>query len=185
MTYLERANELAILIRENSVLTGDFVLASGTSSNIYLDCRKVLLTPRGLRLASDLVAELVQDSIKNIDSVGGMAAGAIPLVSGSLLSLERFKPSIRGFFVRKEPKSYGTQKSLEGSFRPGDRVLLLEDVVTTGKSLESCVDVVTRMGGIVEKVISLVDRSDPSGSVRRKFDKFESVLSIADILKTV
>lgn len=132
---LDLKRRLARLLVEKSYREGDFLLASGRRSDYYFDCRVTALHAEG----SWLIGSLFNDLLKDVDlrGVGGMTLGADPLVSATtVISHQQGRP-LHGLLVRKEAKGHGTGQFVEGlgNFRPGDRVALLEDVVTTGGSL--------------------------------------------------
>ncbi|MFT7618150.1 MAG: orotate phosphoribosyltransferase [Planctomycetota bacterium] len=154
-------SELLDLIHEVSLEKRAVVLASGKESNFYLDLRQTLMRPRGVALAGQLVLERLCDGIP-VDAVGGMAVGAVPLVSAVLAAADqdpRFT-KLLGFFVRKEAKKHGMARQLEGGFKSGQRVVLVEDTTTTGGSTLQAMEIVREAGGIVERVICLVDRGE-------------------------
>lgn len=149
---------LLTLIREKALRFGEFTLASGKKASYYLDCKQVTLDAEGARLVGAGILELLADNLPA--AVGGMSIGADP-ISAAVLTIAGVegKP-LRGFMVRKEPKGHGTQKFLEGPVQPGEEVVIVEDVVTTGGSsllaIERCVD----FGLKVREVIAIVDRME-------------------------
>jgi len=159
-TLLGVRRELLDLILEVSFERRTVVLSSGRSSNFYLDLRQTLMRPRGVRLAGELVlAKLMQGPW--VDAVGGMAVGAVPLVS-AVLAAAAGDPATKllGFFVRKEAKKHGLGRRIEGAFRPGMSVALLEDTTTSGGSVLEALDAVEAEGGKVTRVVCLVDRGE-------------------------
>ena len=115
------------------VLHGDFTLASGKKSDLYFDGRLVTLSAEGLSLLAEAVLEMIAG--KNIAAVGGMAIGADPITGGVVATAGARGLKLSGFIVRKEAKTHGTGKQVEGPRPPaGARAVLLEDVVTTGGS---------------------------------------------------
>lgn len=139
----------------------EVTLASGRKSNFYLDLRQTLMRPRGVELAGRLVLDRLQSG-PAIDAVGGMAVGAVPLVSAVLAAAAR-EPGwegLLGFFVRKEKKSHGLGRQLEGGFAPGQSVALVEDTTTTGGSTLDALEIVEAAGGKVARVLCLVDRGE-------------------------
>jgi orotate phosphoribosyltransferase len=159
-----RRRELLELILEVSFRREKVVLASGKESDFYLDLRQTLMRPRGIALAGVLGLEALQRGAR-VDAVGGMAVGAVPFVSAVLLAAAREDaasgwPELRGFFVRKQQKSHGMGRQIEGGFAPGQSVALVEDTVTTGGSTLQAVDVVEAAGGKVARVLCIVDRGE-------------------------
>lgn len=156
-----RHRELAAYIVEHSFERREVTLSSGKTSDFYLDLRATLLRPRGAKLAGELVlARLMQGPW--VQAVGGMAVGAVPLVSAVLAAAAYHDPSspLLGFFVRKEAKKHGLARRIEGAFEPGQTVALLEDTTTTGGSTLEAVDAVEDAGGKVARVLCLVDRGE-------------------------
>jgi orotate phosphoribosyltransferase len=153
--------ELLELILEVSFRRQRVRLASGKESDFYLDLRQTLMRPRGVRLAGALVLERLRQG-PPVDAVGGMAVGAVPLVSAVLAAAAEQDPTtpLLGFFVRKEKKSHGLGRSIEGGFAAGQSVALLEDTVTTGASTLQALEIVEAEGGKVARVICLVDRGE-------------------------
>lgn len=157
----ERAGQLIELIREVSVEHREVTLASGKKSNFYLDLRQTLMRPQGIRLAGELVFERLMTGTP-VQAVGGMAVGAVPLVSAVLLAAahDQRGRDLLGFFVRKEKKKHGLGRQLEGGFAEGQTVALVEDTTTTGGSTLEALDIVEAAGGKVARVICLVDRGE-------------------------
>jgi orotate phosphoribosyltransferase len=153
--------ELLELILEVSFRRERVVLSSGRESDFYLDLRQTLLRPRGVRLAGELVLERLQAGAP-VEAVGGMAVGAVPLVSAVLAAAAASDPASRllGFFVRKEAKRHGLGRRIEGAFAAGQTVALLEDTVTTGGSTLDAMDAVQAEGGKVARVLCVVDRGE-------------------------
>ena len=154
-TRLARLKEI---VREKSYITdGDFKLASGATSNFFFDMKVTMLDPEGASLAADLILDKIKG--ENIQAIGGLVIGACPIASAVCVkSFERGTP-VNAFYVRKEPKKRGTQKMIEGAaLKPGDRVVMVEDVTTSGGSVLQAIDVVQELGCKVVKVITLVDR---------------------------
>ncbi len=150
--------QLRAIIKEKSYITeGDFTLASGATSNFFFDMKITLLDTRGARLAADLIL----DKIKNdrVKAVGGMELGACPIASSVCVrSGERGMP-VNAFYVRKTPKKRGTQKMIEGApLQPKDRVILVEDVTTSGGSVLAAAEEVKKLGCEIVKVVTIIDR---------------------------
>ncbi len=156
--------ELQRLLRETgAVKTGEFTLSSGKKSDFYVDCRKVTLHPQGAKLIGKLVLEKIK-GIK-IDAVGGMTLGADPII-GAVVTLG----DIPGFIVRKKAKEHGTKQRIEGLIQPGWRVLIVEDVATTGGSALEAIAAAEEAGAKVVKVISVVDREEGAKEALANYD---------------
>jgi orotate phosphoribosyltransferase len=157
MSDLERKGErLLAIIRHRSVLQGrEFRLTSGRSSNFFIDLKKTMFDPEGISLLADLLFARIKN--EDVGYIGGMETGGIPIVAAVSMRSWPEKP-IKGFFVRKEIKGHGTDQAIDGLLEPGSRVILFEDVTTTGGSTMHAVDRVQERGCAVLKVISVVDR---------------------------
>jgi orotate phosphoribosyltransferase len=147
------------LIKKRSYREGDFVLASGKRSKFYLDMKPTMFHPDGANLLAELVLEKLA-KVK-VDYVGGMAVGAIPLVTAVTVLSARTPRPLPGFFVRKEVKDHGTKRRVEAvADLSGSNVVILEDVTTTGDSAMRAVDAATDAGAKVVLVLSIVDRGE-------------------------
>lgn len=161
-TAAERARLIAI-IKTLSVETGrTFKLASGRTSDFYCNLKPTMMDPEGAYLLGRLIAAALDDT--NADLVGGLEIGAVPLATATAaMSFARAKP-LRAFFVRKQAKDHGTQNLIDGLPRgetlAGRRVVILEDVTTTGGSSLKAVEAVKAVGGTVAVVLTIVDRQE-------------------------
>ncbi len=156
-----RRDRLFRIIKEQSVLTGDFTLVSGRKSSILFDMKKTMLHPEGANLAAAELYELVKDD--GVDFIGGLAMGAIPLVTAICIHSHGKRP-IKAFFVREKAKTHGTLNLIDGFFEDGARVVLVDDVTTTGGSVMKAVRTVRDRGGSVSKVVTIVDRQEGAGA---------------------
>jgi len=146
------------LLRERSVQRGDFVLASGARSSFYVDCRTTTTHAEGQFLIGQLGWELLKSSGLYPDAVGGLTMGADPVAFSIAYTSWLAGEPINAFSVRKQPKSHGTGKRIEGCFGAGSRVVVIEDVITTGGSaMEACAAVKAEGGGVLG-VMALLDR---------------------------
>lgn len=150
-------SRLREIIRERSLLRGgEYRLASGQTSDVYFAMEKTTLDPEGSNLAAGLILDLLEG--EDVQSIGGLVEGAVPIVTAvSVKSYERRRP-IPAFFVRKEIKGHGTEELIDGYIEPGWRVVLVDDVTTTGGSVLKAVHAVRERGCHVSKVITIVDR---------------------------
>lgn len=157
---LTHRRRLARLLVEKSYREGDFVLASGRHSDYYFDCRVTALHAEGSWLIGTLFNALLKD--EDIRGVGGMTLGADPLVSSTTLISHELGRPLHGLLVRKEAKGHGTGQFVEGlgNFQPGDRVAMLEDVVTTGGSLLRACERVRAAGLNIVAVCAILDREE-------------------------
>ena len=153
-------DQLLDLLTERSAKRGNFTLSSGKQSTLYVDARLTTMSPDGLALIGPLGLAALEDAQWSVDSVGGLTLGADPVsYAVSYASALAGRP-VRCFTVRKEAKTYGAGRLIEGSFRAGDRVAVVEDVITTGGSALRAVEAVRGAGGTVVGVLALVDREE-------------------------
>ena len=138
--------DLAAMLMAKSYIKGEVTLSSGKKSDYYFDCKQTALDPKGAYLLGRLFLETLKGC--DIHGVGGMTLGADPLVCAAVVLSHLEKRPLPGFIVRKEPKGHGTNRYLEGmaNFRPGAKVALLEDVVTTGGTVSECAAALRRAG---------------------------------------
>lgn len=153
---------LAEIIRKRSFGRGDITLASGRKSDYYVNLKPTMLDPEGAALLAELTYEALKDD--GLDFVGGLEMGAVPL-AGALAQLSWLKGHpIPAFFVRKKPKEHGTQLSIDGLAKgetlQGKRVVIVEDVTTTGGSAMKAVEAVRAAGADVALVFTMVDREE-------------------------
>ena len=147
-------DRLIELLREHSLVLGDVVLSSGQTASYYVDVRRTVMRPAGMQVVGKLIATHA-DSLE-ASAVGGPVMAAIPLACAAISVPEG--SGLNGFFVRKERKEHGLQRWVEGAAEPGDRVLVVEDTVTTGGSTVSAIERIIDEGFEVAGVLSVVDR---------------------------
>jgi orotate phosphoribosyltransferase len=180
MSHRER---LAQLLRTKSLVRGDFVLASGLKSDYYLDCRLTTLDPEGALLVGYCVLELLDEMGVKPEAVGGLSMGADPVVSAAIIVSQLEGRPISGFLVRKEVKDHGRKRQIEGidSLR-GKKVVIVDDVCTTGRSTEEAIDAAENEGAEVIAVLSVVDREQGgSENLRAKYN-YRSILTARELL---
>ena len=147
---------LMAIIREKALQFGEFTLASGKQAHYYLDCRKVTLDSAGANLIGTGMLESMSDNMP--DAVGGMAIGADP-ITGAIITLAGIQGKrLAGFIVRKESKEHGTGRMVEGPVSPGQEVIVVEDVVTTGGSSLKAIEHAEAFGLRVRGVMAIIDR---------------------------
>ena len=157
---MSRRDELITLLATRSAKRGTFTLASGRQSSLYIDARITTMSPEGLALIGPLGVTAIHDAGWAPDSIGGLTMGADPIACAVSYASASSPTPIRAFTVRKEPKTHGTGKLIEGPFRAGDRVVVVEDTITTGGSARKAIDAVRAAGGTVVGVLALVDREE-------------------------
>jgi orotate phosphoribosyltransferase len=151
---------LVSLLAERSTKRGQFTLASGKQSKYYVDARLTTMSPEGLSVIGPLALSTLKQSGWRVDAVGGLTLGADPISYAISYASARSDHPLRAFTVRKEVKSHGTGKRIEGPFKEGDRVAVIEDVITTGGSALRAIEAVRAANGIVAGVLALVDREE-------------------------
>jgi orotate phosphoribosyltransferase len=144
------------LIKQQALKFGEFTLASGKKASFYLDCRQVTLDSQGAKLIGAGMLELMADNMP--DLVGGMAIGADPITAAILTLAGINNIPLRGVMVRKEPKGHGMGKHVEGPYREGERLVIVEDVVTTGGSSLKAIEHCEAVGLKVDRVLAIIDR---------------------------
>jgi orotate phosphoribosyltransferase len=153
--------QLVELLANRSARRGTFTLSSGRKSDLYIDARLTTMSPDGLVLIGRLgLAAIRRASWVPVDAVGGLTLGADPVAYAISYASAGDVAPLRAFTVRKEAKTHGTGKLIEGPFRPGDRVVVVEDVITTGGSAIRAIDAVVTAGGRVGGVLAVVDRNE-------------------------
>lgn len=148
------------MLATRSARRGDFILSSGQRSNLYIDARLTTMSPDGLAVIGQLGLDAIREHFKEADAIGGLTLGADPVAYAiARESAETTRP-LRAFTVRKEAKAHGTGRQIEGPFHPGDRVVVIEDVITTGGSALRAIEVLKAAGATVEGVLAVVDRHE-------------------------
>lgn len=158
MTVPPDRTALEQLLLQRSVRRGDFVLASGLHSNYYIDCRLTTMSAAGLALIGRVGLAAIRLAGWSPRSVGGLTMGADPVAYAIAAASAGDPPVIDAFSVRKEAKSHGTGRLIEGNFEPGNSVVVIEDVITSGGSALRAIEAVTGAGGHVLGVLAIVDR---------------------------
>lgn len=181
--------ELKSILLAKSIKTGEFTLASGKTSDLYVDCRVTTLDSRGAILVGEEGWKAVSSKLSELglhaDAVGGMTMGADPisLSIGTQSVRSQATESLQVFTVRKEPKGHGRGKRIEGNFRNGDTVVVAEDVVTTGGSTLKAIEAIEAEGGKVGFVFVLVDREEGGRqAIEEKGYKVVSLFTRSELL---
>lgn len=163
------AQQLLSLLSRLSFKLGEFTLASGAKSDYYIDCRLTTLNAEGGRLTGHAILELLEAHKIEAEAVGGLTMGADPIVSNvATASAWRAQstpsaPLIQGFLVRKAAKDHGTGRRIEGFCRKGARVVVVDDVCTTGGSTINAIEAVREAGMTVAAVVCIVEREEAKG----------------------
>jgi orotate phosphoribosyltransferase len=161
--------QLLALLARLSFKLGEFKLSSGATSDYYIDCRTTTLHAEGGRLTGHAILELLAANQIDAEAVGGLTMGADPIVSNVATAsawratLRPDAPLLHGFLVRKAEKAHGTGRRIEGFHRPGARVVIVDDVCTTGASTIAAIEAAREAGMIVAAVVCIVEREEANG----------------------
>lgn len=178
---MSHRDELLRILVARSLQKGDFTLASGQKSSYYIDGKLSTLDARGAYLVARIFLAMLADDVP--DAVGGLTLGADPIV-GSMLSLAGMEDlELKGFIVRKAAKGHGTESLVEGTLSPGDRAVVIEDVVTTGGSSLKAIQAVRDVGCEVTRVLAIVDREQGGReNLREAGCRLEAIFAIGELL---
>jgi orotate phosphoribosyltransferase len=177
---LER--RLRDLLRERSIARGDFVLASGRRSTFYIDARRTTMSGEGFALIGALGLARLGTRGWAPALVGGLTLGADPVAYAIAAAAHAQGQSLDAFSVRKQAKSHGTARRIEGCFAPGATVVVVEDVITTGHSAAEAIAAVTAEGGRVLGVLAVVDREEGGrAALERAGHAVETLVTATDL----
>jgi orotate phosphoribosyltransferase len=160
-----------------------FKLVSGGVSNFYFNCKPTMLDPEGKELIGRLVFAQIKDL--EVSGIGGLELGSVPISSAvSLISQVEGKP-IKEFIVRKEKKDHGVPAKVEGEFSQGERVVVVDDVITTGGSTIKAIEAVEDLGLEVAKVVVLVDREEMNGrqNIQKLCPEVEALITRSEVME--
>lgn len=176
---------LIALLAQRSVSRGDFVLASGRHSSWYIDCRRTTMHAEGLELVGALGLAEIRRAGWQPGAVGGLTLGADPVAYAIARASRDARPEVHAFTVRKQAKTHGAGRRVEGCFESGARVVVVEDVITTGGSALEAARAVQAEGGQVIGVLAVVDR-DEGGRAAIESEGFavRSIVTASELLGT-
>ena len=163
------AQQLLSLLARLSFRLGHFQLSSGATSDYYIDCRTTTLHAEGGRLTGEAILDLLNENGIQADAVGGLTLGADPIVSNVATAsawravFNPGAPLLHGFLVRKAEKTHGTGRRIEGFLKEGARVVIVDDVCTTGASTINAIEAAREAGMIVAAVVCIVEREEANG----------------------
>ena len=169
MTKPTYAQQLQALLARTSFRLGQFKLSSGGTSDYYIDCRTTTLHAEGGRLTGHAILELLEKNQILTEAVGGLTMGADPIVSNVATASawraqsDSTAPLLHGFLVRKAEKSHGTGRRIEGFCREGARVVIVDDVCTTGASTIHAIEAAREAGMVIAAVVCIVEREEANG----------------------
>lgn len=176
----ELKTQLFDLLQKDALKKGSFVLSSGKTSTYYLDGRIITLTPEGAYLVACIILEMTRGL--PVAAIGGPTLGADPIVGAVACLAHQRQVPLKTFIVRKEAKGHGMQRQIEGpALAAGERVVIVDDVATTGKALVEAKDALDRAGVIIEKAVVIVDRDEGAREILKKSGiALEPIFSIKD-----
>jgi orotate phosphoribosyltransferase len=174
-------DQLRRMLLERSMRFGEFVLSSGATSNYYIDVRKTSLHPEGLRLISRMFYEIVAND--NITAIGGLTLGADPLVAGLMLyGADQGKP-LEGFLVRRTTKDHGLRGQVEGNLAGHKRVVILDDVITSGESALIAAEAAESYKAQIVRVVTVVDRGQGASQIfQQRGLPYTALFTIGELL---
>lgn len=183
-TQQERT-QLLNLLKEKAFFREKITLSSGKQSDYYIDARRVTLSPEGAYLCAKVILRMLSAERDSFDAVGGPTIGADPLVGAIAAVSHRQNTPVNTFIIRKAPKAHGKQQQIEGPLLPPEaRVVLVDDVATTGKAFLESLDVLDQMGMKAVKALCVVDRNEGAKeALAKRGCELVSIFSIDEILK--
>jgi orotate phosphoribosyltransferase len=159
-----------------------FKLVSGRMSNYYFNCKAVTLHPEGMYIIGNLIFDLIEDT--DVKGIGGLTLGADPIAYAVAYTSFLKKKPIEAFVVRKTAKSHGTMQWIEGNVNKGDRVVIVDDVITTGKSTIEAINRAKEEGLHIAKVIALIDRQEGGReAVEASGHKLDSIITREEVME--
>jgi len=179
-----KKERLGRIIIERSFKFSDnppFTLASGKKSNYYFNCKPTTLDPEGMNLIGEIIFAMLKND--DITAAGGLTLGADPIANAlAVISYQKGKP-IKSFIVRKEAKEHGTKSSVEGNVAAGEKVVIIDDVITTGASTITAIEQAQKAGLIVQKVVALIDREEGGReNILQHADNIEAVFTRTQLM---
>lgn len=178
----QRSARLRALLRQRAIRYGDFTLASGRKSTYYVDGRLVTLHHEGAWLVARVILDLLTREGVEATAIGGLTMGADP-IAGAVAAVSHLEGRPLGaFIVRKEAKGHGTGKRVEGDLRAGDRVVVVDDVITTAGSTLQAIRAVEEIGCKVVAVVCLIDRQEGGAEALAGY-RFLPMFTIGELLE--
>ncbi len=184
MTIESLKERLIGIILERSFKYSDnppFTLVSGRKSNYFFNCKPTTLDPEGMNLIGELVFAMLADS--SVTAAGGLTLGADPIANAlAVISYQKGRP-IKSFIVRKDAKDHGLKDVIAGNIQPGERVAILDDVITTGGSTITAIERAQEFGLLVDRVIALIDREEGGReNILSRCGRVDAVLTRTEIM---
>jgi orotate phosphoribosyltransferase len=184
MTINKKKERLGEIILERSFKYSEnppFTLASGRQSNFYFNCKPTTLDPEGMNLIGEIIFDMIKDA--PVTAAGGLTLGADPIADAlAVISYQKGKP-VKSFIVRKDVKDHGTKSAIEGNVKPGEKVVIIDDVITTGGSTITAIEYALKAGLVIDRVITLIDREEGGReNILQHVDQVQSVLTRTEIM---
>jgi orotate phosphoribosyltransferase len=175
---------LGEIILERSFKYSDnppFTLASGRQSNFYFNCKPTTLDPEAMNLIGEVIFDMIKDA--PVTAAGGLTLGADPIASAlAVISYQLGKP-VKAFIVRKDAKDHGTKSAIEGNVTSGEKVVIIDDVITTGGSTITAIEHARKAGLVIDRVIALIDREEGGReNILQHVDFVQSVFTRTEIM---
>jgi len=174
---------LKSLLSRKSVVRGRVTLASGSVSDYYFDCKLTTLDPEGAVLTGYAMLELLREHDIVVDAVGGLTMGADPIVSAMVVVSQIQGRPLPGFLIRKERKGHGREKRVEGFAARGARVVIVDEVCTTGGSIIEAIKVAQAEEFDVVAVVSLLDREEGGTEKLKQTYNYHAVFTAQELLR--
>ncbi|MCU0581252.1 MAG: orotate phosphoribosyltransferase [Syntrophales bacterium] len=158
-----------------------FTLASGKQSNYYFNCKPTTMDPEGMNLIGKVLFDMLKEA--PVTAAGGLTLGADPIANAlSVISFQEGKP-IKSFTVRKEAKDHGTKSKIEGTLQPGERIIVLDDVITTGGSTITAIEAVREAGLVIDRVVAFIDREEGGReNILKYVDRVDAMLTRTEVM---
>ena len=184
MTINDMKERLGEIILERSFKYSEnppFTLASGRQSNFYFNCKPTTLDPEGMNLIGAIIFDMLKDT--DVTAAGGLTLGADPIANAlAVISYQKGKP-IKSFIVRKDVKDHGTKSAIEGNVGPGEKIAIIDDVITTGGSTITAIEQARKAGLNVQMVITLIDREEGGReNILKYVDHIRSILTRTEVM---
>jgi len=174
----EARSRLLQVFKERAVFFGRFTLASGKESTYYINSKKAIFYSEAVWLLGELLFQATKDL--QIDAAGGLEVGAIPMAAALAQRYHQEGRVLEGFFVRKQPKGHGSQERIEGILREGMRVAVLDDVLTTGGSVQQAITEIEKAGAKIAAVVCIVDRLEGARELLASKYDYRPIFTIRD-----
>jgi orotate phosphoribosyltransferase len=184
MTMEKKKERLGEIILERSFKYSEnppFTLASGKQSNFYFNCKPTTLDPEGMNLIGEIIFDMIKDA--PVTAAGGLTLGADPIADAlAVISWQQGKP-VKSFIVRRDVKDHGTKSAIEGNVKAGEKVVIIDDVITTGGSTIIAIEHARKAGLIIDRVITLIDREEGGrDNILRYVENVQSVFTRTEIM---